>query len=68
MTSSAWVGERVRLRGREPEDWEAFHAFDEDSDAVRNGWRLTPPQSAARARKETAEHAERSWTSTSSPW
>ncbi|MGW3348997.1 GNAT family N-acetyltransferase [Nonomuraea rubra] len=61
MASSVWVGERVRLRGREPEDWEAFHAFDEDSEAVRNGWRLEPPRSAARARKETTEDAEKEW-------
>ncbi|SEF59763.1 Protein N-acetyltransferase, RimJ/RimL family [Nonomuraea solani] len=58
MTSSIWVGDRVRLRAREPEDWEAFHAFDEDSDAVRSGWRLTPPNSAARAKKANAEGAE----------
>ncbi|MEU8355280.1 GNAT family protein [Nonomuraea sp. NPDC048882] len=58
MTTSAWVGERVRLRAREPEDWEAFHAFDEDSDAVRSGWRLTPPTSVARAKKAAIEHAE----------
>ncbi|MEV0384198.1 hypothetical protein [Nonomuraea sp. NPDC050643] len=37
--TSLWVGERVRLRAREPEDWEAFLAFEEDSDAVRSGWR-----------------------------
>ncbi|GAA2210161.1 GNAT family protein [Nonomuraea monospora] len=58
MTSSTWVGDRVRLRAREPEDWEAFHAFDEYSDAVRNGWRLSPPKSVARAKKEMAERAE----------
>ncbi|SPL97323.1 putative acetyltransferase [[Actinomadura] parvosata subsp. kistnae] len=52
------MGERVRLRGREPEDWEAFHAFEEDSDAIRNGWRLAPPTSVARMKKELAESAE----------
>ncbi|MGN9838174.1 GNAT family N-acetyltransferase [Nonomuraea sp. H19] len=56
--TSAWVGERVRLRAREPEDWEAFHAFEEDSDAVRNGWRLHPPTSAAYAKKQSTEQAE----------
>nr|SBO93275.1 Ribosomal-protein-S5p-alanine acetyltransferase [Nonomuraea gerenzanensis] len=40
-------------------DWEAFHAFGEDSDAVRNGWRLEPPRSVARAKKEAAENAEK---------
>ncbi|TMR14858.1 GNAT family N-acetyltransferase [Nonomuraea turkmeniaca] len=57
--TSAWVGERVRLRATEPEDWEAFYAFEEDSDAVRSGWRLHPPTSAARAKKWAAEHAEK---------
>ncbi|MFC4013588.1 GNAT family N-acetyltransferase [Nonomuraea purpurea] len=57
--TSAWVGERVRLRATEPEDWEAFLAFDEYSDAVRNGWRLTPPTSAALAKKQATEQAER---------
>lgn len=56
---SAWVGERVRLRATEPEDWEAFHAFQEDSDAVRNGWRLHPPTSAAYTKKQVAEQAEK---------
>ncbi|MEV0620383.1 GNAT family protein [Nonomuraea sp. NPDC050404] len=58
MTTSAWVGERVRLRAREPEDWEAFLAFEEDSDAVRAAWRLHPPRSAAQAKKTMAEEAE----------
>ncbi|MFG1702233.1 GNAT family N-acetyltransferase [Nonomuraea sp. M3C6] len=56
--TSAWVGERVRLRAKEPEDWEAFFAFEEDSDAVRNGWRLHPPRSAAQAKKQATEQAE----------
>ncbi|MFI7706274.1 GNAT family N-acetyltransferase [Nonomuraea sp. NPDC049480] len=56
--TSAWVGERVRLRATEPEDWEAFQAFEENSDAVRNGWRLHPPTSAAHAKKRAAEVAE----------
>ncbi|MGW4794483.1 GNAT family N-acetyltransferase [Nonomuraea sp. NPDC004297] len=58
MTVSFWVGERVRLRAREPEDWEAFFGYDQDSDAVRNGWRLPPPHSAAWTKKEFAEQAE----------
>ncbi|MGV9377953.1 GNAT family N-acetyltransferase [Nonomuraea sp. NPDC003707] len=57
--TSAWVGQLVRLRAIEPEDWEAFHSFDEYSDAVRSGEHLHPPQSAARARKWAAELAER---------
>jgi RimJ/RimL family protein N-acetyltransferase len=56
--TSAWTGELVHLRAIEPEDWEAFHSFEEDSDAVRNGWRLHPPRSAAELRKWAAELAE----------
>lgn len=48
----------MRLRATEPEDWEAFQAFEENSDAVRNGWRLHPPTSAAHAKKRAAEVAE----------
>ncbi|TCN37915.1 RimJ/RimL family protein N-acetyltransferase [Kribbella orskensis] len=33
---SVWVGERVRLRGVEPEDWEEFKRFDQDSEVQRN--------------------------------
>ncbi|WP_223167614.1 GNAT family N-acetyltransferase [Nonomuraea sp. SYSU D8015] len=55
---SAWVGERVRLRAMEPEDWETFHAFEEDSEATRNSWRLHPPTSAASARKWAVEQSE----------
>lgn len=57
--TSAWVGQLVRLRAIEPEDWETFHSFDEYSDAVRNGHQLHPPHSAAQARKWAAELAER---------
>ncbi|WP_206061521.1 GNAT family N-acetyltransferase [Nonomuraea basaltis] len=52
------MGERVRLRAKEPEDWEAFRAFEEDSDAVRSGWRLHPPSSTAYAKKRATEQAE----------
>ncbi|NUR83058.1 MAG: GNAT family N-acetyltransferase [Nonomuraea sp.] len=57
MTSD-WAGERVRLRAIEPEDWEAFLSFEEDSVAVRNGETLHPPRSAAAARKWATELAE----------
>ncbi|MGW4406055.1 GNAT family N-acetyltransferase [Nonomuraea sp. NPDC004702] len=56
--TSAWVGERVRLRAIEPEDWAALFAFEEDTDAARNGWRLPPPRSAAQAQKWARELAE----------
>ena len=55
--TSIWVGERVRLRAIEPDEGEAFLAFDEDTDAARNGWRIHPPRSAERARQWAAELA-----------
>jgi len=54
--SSFWVGDLVRLRGIEPEDWEAFRKFDEDTDDMRRSHRIDHPFSAARQR-EWAEQA-----------
>ncbi|MGW6442172.1 GNAT family N-acetyltransferase [Lentzea sp. NPDC055074] len=45
--TSAWVGERVRLRGLEPEDWETFQRFDENTGDMRRMDRVHPPRSAA---------------------
>jgi RimJ/RimL family protein N-acetyltransferase len=55
--SEFWTGERVRLRGIEPEDWSAFAAFDLDADTQRNAWRLHPPRSAAGSRAWAEEAA-----------
>ncbi|WP_336211286.1 GNAT family N-acetyltransferase [Nonomuraea sp. LPB2021202275-12-8] len=55
--TSMWVGERVRLRAIEPDEGEVFLAFEEDTDAARNGWRIAPPRSAERARQWAAELA-----------
>jgi RimJ/RimL family protein N-acetyltransferase len=54
--TSVWVGERVRLRAVEPEDWESFQNFDQDSAGQRAADRIHPPWSAARLR-EWAEKA-----------
>jgi RimJ/RimL family protein N-acetyltransferase len=54
--SSSWVGNLVRLRGVEPEDWEVFHGFDENSVDMRRMDKIYPPRSAARQR-EWAEQA-----------
>ncbi|SMC58398.1 GNAT family N-acetyltransferase [Lentzea albidocapillata] len=55
--TSAWVGELVRLRGVEPEDWDAFQRFDENTDDMRRADRVHPPRSAA---------AQREWAQTTS--
>jgi RimJ/RimL family protein N-acetyltransferase len=60
MSISAFGGKRVRLRAIEPEDWETFYAWNQDSDAAR-GMYLTPfPQSKAAVREWTASTATRS--------
>ena len=53
---SFWTGERVRLRGIEPEDWRSFQDFDEHSADMRSGNMLYPPRSAEGYRR-WAEHA-----------
>ncbi|MCX2947302.1 GNAT family N-acetyltransferase [Lentzea sp. NEAU-D7] len=52
--TSAWVGEVVRLRGVEPEDWDAFQRFDENTGDMRRADRVHPPRSAA-AQREWAQ-------------
>ncbi|MEU5978290.1 GNAT family protein [Streptomyces sp. NPDC047315] len=44
--TSFWTGERVRLRGVEPEDWAAFMRFDAHSGHQRTADALHPPRSA----------------------
>ena len=56
---SIWDGERVRLRGIEPGDWEAFMEFDQESDDMRSGGMLFQPRSAEGYRRWVAERAAR---------
>lgn len=49
--TSIWVGERVRLRGVEPEDWQDFLRFGEVSEDVRAVDHLHPPRSVASQRE-----------------
>lgn len=55
--NSFWTGERVRLRGIEPEDWQAFMEMDGYSDHQRSGDMLHPPRSAEGYRAWAAEQA-----------
>jgi RimJ/RimL family protein N-acetyltransferase len=57
--SNVWVGERVRLRGVEPEDWEAFRRFEENTADMRRGDKIHPPWSAARQREFAQKTAVR---------
>ncbi len=53
--TSFWTGERVRLRGIEPDDWTALQRFDEDEE--RLGDLLHPPRSAEVHRGRAKEQA-----------
>lgn len=52
-----WAGERVRLRGIEPEDWPAFREFDEVAAVQRDAWLVMPPRSAEGYRQWARERA-----------
>ncbi|WP_432935595.1 GNAT family N-acetyltransferase [Kribbella sp. CA-253562] len=59
--SSVWVGERVRLRAIEPEDWADFLRFDQDSEVQRNADMVHAPRSAFAMQawaEEQATHGE----------
>jgi RimJ/RimL family protein N-acetyltransferase len=58
--NSIWVGERVRLRGVEPDDWQGFRRFDEESADARAADILHPPRSAEGYRRWATEEAQRS--------
>lgn len=55
--SHFWTGERVRLRGIEPEDWQAFMRIDGHSAHQRSVDALFPPRSAEGYRVWAAEQA-----------
>ncbi len=56
-THDIWQGERVHLRGIEPEDWETFYAIARDSEVERLGHRVNSPQSREAARRWAEERA-----------
>ncbi|GAA1571804.1 GNAT family N-acetyltransferase [Kribbella sancticallisti] len=56
---SIWVGERVRLRGIEPEDWEEFRRFDEDSEVQRDADMVQLPRSDAASLRWAEEESVR---------
>ncbi|MFE6664823.1 GNAT family N-acetyltransferase [Streptomyces sp. NPDC057697] len=53
--TSFWKGQRIRLRGIEPDDWAAFMRFAEDEEGL--GDLLNPPRSAAGHRAWAQEQA-----------
>ncbi|MFE0702224.1 GNAT family N-acetyltransferase [Streptomyces sp. NPDC058872] len=57
--SDMWTGEKVRLRGVEPEDWQGFWNLAQNTLDVRNADLVDPPRSAEGFRSWTAERAGR---------
>jgi RimJ/RimL family protein N-acetyltransferase len=55
--TNIWQGQRVRLRAIEPEDWEAFSAFDLDSLVARDCYAIPFPKSHEASRKWTVDEA-----------
>ncbi|MCX4965377.1 GNAT family N-acetyltransferase [Streptomyces sp. NBC_00654] len=54
-----WTGERIRLRGVEPEDWEGFRDLDRNTLDARGADLVEPPRSDESFRSWTAERAGR---------
>ncbi|MFI2780895.1 GNAT family N-acetyltransferase [Streptomyces sp. ALB3] len=57
--SDMWAGEKVRLRGVEPEDWKGFRDQARNTIDVRNADLVEPPRSAESFRAWTADRAGR---------
>ncbi|KRV48237.1 acetyltransferase [Wenjunlia vitaminophila] len=57
--SEMWTGEKVRLRGVEPEDWAGFKDLAQHTIDARNADLVEPPRSDASFRSWTAERAVR---------
>lgn len=55
--ASYWRGERVVLRAVEPEDWSAYHAWNEDDDQARRLYFVPFPQSREGVRRRTEQIA-----------
>ncbi|CAM5656861.1 GNAT family protein [Streptomyces atroolivaceus] len=58
--SHMWTGEKVCLRGVEPEDWKSFRALAQNTVDERNADLVEPPRSDASLRAWTADRAGRS--------
>ncbi|MEU4112727.1 GNAT family protein [Streptomyces sp. NPDC048208] len=57
--SDMWIGEKVRLRGVEAEDWQSFRDLARHTIDVRNADLVEPPRSEESFRAWTAERAGR---------
>lgn len=59
QTGSIWQGKRIRLRAIEPEDWQTYFAWDNDSEQARALYHIPLPRSQAATQRWTADEATR---------
>lgn len=57
-SDSIWIGDKVQLRAREPEDADVIPLFERSADE-RSGWMIMPPTSRAATRKLFEESAQK---------
>ncbi len=57
MELSIWTGTKVRLRAPEPEDWESFNHWDQDSETARRSYEIPFPGSVLRSKQWAEEQA-----------
>jgi RimJ/RimL family protein N-acetyltransferase len=55
---SIWVGDKIQLRARKPQDADVIPLFEHSADE-RSGWMILPPRSQVATRKAVEESAER---------
>lgn len=55
--SNMWQGKLVKLRAVEPDDWQQFFAWDEDTEYGRYTWQIPFPRSREATQKWTTEQA-----------
>jgi len=55
---SIWIGDKVHLRAREPEDFQAIPAQENTTDE-RSGWMIMPPRSRVATKKSLEKAAEK---------
>jgi len=58
MNGNIWQGEKIRLRGVEPEDWKIFMSWNLDTEAARCSYFIPFPQSSVDVQKTIQRMAE----------
>jgi len=58
MTTNIWQGQKIRLRAVEPEDWSAYLAWNEDSEAERSSYFIPFPPAKAWMKQRLEKEAQ----------